>query len=147
MRLIGHHETAADIGNYEPQMEAAFDLYESLGVRQVKTGYVADAGDIRRIDEHGIEKHEWHDGQFTVNHHIRVLQEAAKAQDQHQHARAGEGHGPAPHIPELAREGRRARPGIQRLGLAGEPAGARGDPAVHENARPGRWTSRPASST
>ena len=78
VRLIGHHETAADVGNYEPQMEAAFDLYESLGVRQVKTGYVADAGDIRRIDEHGIEKHEWHDGQFTVNHHIRVLQEAAK---------------------------------------------------------------------
>ena len=78
VRLIGHHETAADLGNYEPQMEAAFDLYESLGVRQVKTGYVADAGDIRRIDEHGIEKHEWHDGQFTVDHHIRVLQEAAK---------------------------------------------------------------------
>jgi alpha-glucosidase len=78
VRLIGHHETAADVGNYEPQMEAAFDLYESLGVRQVKTGYVADAGDIRRIDENGIEKHEWHDGQFTVNHHLRVLQEAAK---------------------------------------------------------------------
>jgi alpha-glucosidase len=78
VRLVGHHETAADVGNYEPQMEAAFDLYESLGVRQVKTGYVADAGDIRRIDEHGIEKHEWHDGQFTVNHHIRVLQAAAK---------------------------------------------------------------------
>jgi len=78
VRLIGHHETSADIGNYEPQMEAAFDLYESAGVRQVKTGYVADAGDIRRVDEHGVEKHEWHDGQFTVNHHIRVLQQAAK---------------------------------------------------------------------
>ena len=78
VRLVGHHETAADLGNYEPQMEAAFDLYESLGVRQVKTGYVADAGDIRRIDEHGIEKHEWHDGQYTVDHHIRVLQQAAK---------------------------------------------------------------------
>jgi alpha-glucosidase len=77
-RLVGHHETAADLGNYEPQMAAAFDLYESLGVRQVKTGYVADAGDIRRIDENGVELHEWHDGQFTVNHHIRLLQEAAK---------------------------------------------------------------------
>jgi len=77
-RLVGHHETAADLGNYEPQMAAAFDLYESLGVRQVKTGYVADAGDIRRIDENGVELHEWHDGQFTVNHHIRLLREAAK---------------------------------------------------------------------
>jgi len=78
VRLIGHHETAANLGNYEPQMKAAFDLYESVGVRQVKTGYVADAGDIRRLDENGIEIHEWHDGQYTVAHHIRVLQEAAR---------------------------------------------------------------------
>lgn len=78
VRLIGHHETAADLGNYEPQMAAAFDLYESVGVRQVKTGYVADAGDIRRIDANGVELHEWHDGQYTVNHHERLLREAAK---------------------------------------------------------------------
>jgi len=78
VRLIGHHETAADLGNYEPQMAAAFDLYESVGVRQIKTGYVADAGDVRRIDEHGVEVHEWHDGQFAVNHHLRLLQEAAR---------------------------------------------------------------------
>jgi alpha-glucosidase len=78
VRLVGHHETAANLGVYEPQMGAAFDLYESVGVRQVKTGYVADAGDIRRIDEHGFEIHEWHDGQFTVNHHERLLREAAK---------------------------------------------------------------------
>ncbi len=78
VRLVGHHETAADLGNYEPQMGAAFDLYESVGVRQIKTGYVADAGDIRRIDENGVEQHEWHDGQFTVGHHIRLLREAAR---------------------------------------------------------------------
>jgi len=78
VRLVGHHETAADLGNYEPQMAAAFDLYESVGVRQVKTGYVADAGDIRRIDANGVELHEWHDGQYTVEHHLRVLREAAK---------------------------------------------------------------------
>jgi alpha-glucosidase len=78
VRLIGHHETAANVGVYEPQMRDAFALYESLGVRQVKTGYVADAGDVRRIDERGIEQHEWHDGQFQVGHHLRVLQEAAK---------------------------------------------------------------------
>ena len=78
VRLVGHHETSADVGNYEPQMPAAFALYESMGVRQVKTGYVADAGDVRRIDENGVELHEWHDGQFQVDHHLRVLREAAK---------------------------------------------------------------------
>jgi alpha-glucosidase len=78
VRLIGHHETAGDLGNYEPQMRDAFDLYEKVGVRQVKTGYVADAGDIRRVTEGGVEVHEWHDGQFTVNHHERLLVEAAK---------------------------------------------------------------------
>ncbi len=78
VRLIGHHETAGDLGNYEPQMAAAFDLYERVGVRQVKTGYVADAGDIRRIAANGVEVHEWHDGQYTVNHHERLLREAAQ---------------------------------------------------------------------
>jgi alpha-glucosidase len=78
VRLVGHHETSADVGNYEPQMPAAFALYESVGVRQVKTGYVADAGDVRRIDENGVEVHEWHDGQFQVGHHLRVLREAAR---------------------------------------------------------------------
>ena len=78
VRLIGHHETSANVGNYERQMDAAFDLYESLGVRQVKTGYVADAGDIRRYDESGVVINEWHDGQFTVGHHQRVLEAAAK---------------------------------------------------------------------
>lgn len=77
-RLVGHHETSADVGNYEAQMEAAFDLYESLGVRQVKTGYVGDAGDIRRPDANGVVLNEWHDGQFMVGHHIRVLKAAAK---------------------------------------------------------------------
>ena len=78
VRLIGHHETAGNIAVYEPQMREAFALYAKHGVRQVKTGYVADAGDVRRIDERGVEQHEWHDGQFQVGHHLRVLQEAAR---------------------------------------------------------------------
>jgi alpha-glucosidase len=77
VRLVGHHETSGHIGNYERQMEDAFDLYQSAGVRQVKTGYVADGGGLVRIDG-GIEKHEWHDGQFAVRHFVRVLEEAAK---------------------------------------------------------------------
>jgi alpha-glucosidase len=78
VRIIGHHETSANVANYEAQMGDAFDLYEKVGVRQVKTGYVADAGDVVRFDENGIRKYEWHDSQFQVGHHLRVVQEAAK---------------------------------------------------------------------
>jgi alpha-glucosidase len=59
-------------------MEAAFDLYERMGVRQVKTGYVADGGKIDRELEDGTPVKEWHDGQFMANHHLRVLEAAAK---------------------------------------------------------------------
>lgn len=78
VRLIGHHETSANIANYESQMEAAFDLYQAVGVRQVKTGYVADAGDAVRVDDKGIRRYEYHDSQFMVGHHLRVVQAAAK---------------------------------------------------------------------
>lgn len=78
VRLIGHHETSGNITNYENQLEDAFDLYEQLGVRGVKTGYVADAGDIKRVDENGVVQYEWHDSQIMANHHLKVVKEAAK---------------------------------------------------------------------
>lgn len=78
VRLIGHHETSGNVANYEEQMEAAFDLYAANGVREVKTGYVADAGDIVRYDEDGVLQYEWHDSQFMVEHHLRVLRAAAE---------------------------------------------------------------------
>ena len=78
VRLIGHHETSGHISNYEKQLADAFDLYAKNGVRAVKTGYVADAGQIERYDENGIRRYEWHDGQFMVDHHLRVVREAAK---------------------------------------------------------------------
>ncbi len=80
VRLIGHHETSANITNYESQMEAAFDLMQSAGVRAVKTGYVADAGDVVRVDDDGLRRYEWHDSQFMVGHHLRVVEAAAKRQ-------------------------------------------------------------------
>lgn len=76
--LIGHHETYGDVSGYEDQLEAAMDLYASVGVPQIKTGYVADAGKLRRRGENGEIVHEWHDGQYAVTHHLHVLQEAAK---------------------------------------------------------------------
>jgi alpha-glucosidase len=59
VRLIGHHETGGDVLNYERQVEAAFQLYQSLGVDTVKTGYVG-----ARVDGK-----EWHHGQRMVEHY------------------------------------------------------------------------------
>ena len=78
VRLIGHHETSGNVSNYEKQMGEAFDLYETHRVRQVKTGYVADAGDIKRIDEHGVARYEWHEGQYMVGQYLKSVTEAAK---------------------------------------------------------------------
>ncbi|QYK10936.1 glycoside hydrolase family 97 protein [Shewanella mangrovisoli] len=78
VRLIGHHETAGSVTHYRNQMDDAFALYEKHGVTQVKTGYVADGGQIKRIDENGITRHEWHDGQFMVGEYLQSVTEAAK---------------------------------------------------------------------
>ncbi|GAB4138486.1 MAG: glycoside hydrolase family 97 protein [Sphingomonadales bacterium] len=80
VRIIGHHETGGAVTHYEKQMADAFKLYEENGVRVVKTGYVANAGGIQRIDDKGIERREWHDGQYMANHHLKVVKEAAKHQ-------------------------------------------------------------------
>ena len=78
VRLIGHHETSGNVTNYRNQMSDAFALYQKHGVRQVKTGYVADAGLIKRVDEQGIVRREWHDGQFMANEYLHNIKEAAK---------------------------------------------------------------------
>jgi len=80
VRLIGHHETSGNVTNYRNQMTDAFALYQKHGVRQVKTGYVADGGNIKRIDENGIVRYEWHDGQFMVNEYLHNIKEAANYQ-------------------------------------------------------------------
>lgn len=78
VRLIGHNETSGHISNYESQMAAAYDLYASLGIRQVKTGYVADGGGLQWVDDKGITHYEWHDSQLGVNHYLKSVTEAAK---------------------------------------------------------------------
>lgn len=81
VRLIGHHETAAGIENYEAQMGDAFALYHSLGVKAVKTGYVAWGQGIKLRDDRGyIESVEWHHGQYMVEHYRRVVETAAQHQ-------------------------------------------------------------------
>lgn len=75
-RLIGHHETSGNISNYEDQLEAALDLYQANGVGVIKSGYVADDGNIKRIDENGVPRYEYHDSQHQVDHHLKVVKRA-----------------------------------------------------------------------
>ncbi|MEQ7872988.1 glycoside hydrolase family 97 protein [Sphingomonas sp. ASV193] len=78
VHIIGHHETAGNIGNYEAQLGAGLDYYRGLGVDAVKTGYVADAGGIQAREGDGQVHFEWHEGQVMVNHDLKVVTEAAK---------------------------------------------------------------------
>ncbi len=66
--IIGHHETAFGIDNYERQLEDAFELYSRLGVKAVKTGYV----------DNNVHRHELHHGQYMVRHFRRVVESAAR---------------------------------------------------------------------
>jgi alpha-glucosidase len=68
LTLIGHHETAARIGPYEAQLDSAMALYQRVGVRAVKTGYVGDL----------TEQGHMHQGQYMVRHHRRVIETAAR---------------------------------------------------------------------
>lgn len=77
--LIGHHETGGNVAVYEAQLEDAMRLYARLGVKAVKTGYVADMGGIIAPgDTPGSTRMEYHDGQRQVQHHLKVLETAAR---------------------------------------------------------------------
>ena len=66
--LIGHNETSMGVENYERQLEDAFALYERLGIRAIKTGYVGD----KTAAGHA------HHGQYMVRHWRKVLETAAR---------------------------------------------------------------------
>jgi len=80
VQLIGHHETGADVINYERQLDDAFRFYQKLGIHMVKTGYVGHGRNIRRLDQNGQVQREWHHGQFMVRHYRKVIETAAKYQ-------------------------------------------------------------------
>ncbi|MFC6728714.1 glycoside hydrolase family 97 catalytic domain-containing protein [Natronoarchaeum mannanilyticum] len=69
-QMTMHNETAGDFLNYESQLDEAFSLYDDLGIRTIKNGYVADAGDLAG-DGHN------HHNQVLVNHHTLVAETAA----------------------------------------------------------------------
>ena len=68
VKIIMHHETTSSVADYERQMEDAFRFMAENGYDAVKTGYV---GPI-------IPRSEHHDGQWMVNHYLRVVETAAR---------------------------------------------------------------------
>lgn len=67
VKIIMHNETSAAVTDYERQMDTAYRFMNKYGYTSVKTGYV---GKI-------IPRGEHHDGQWMVNHYIRVAQKTA----------------------------------------------------------------------
>ena len=67
VKLIMHHETSASVTNYERQMDTAYRFMKKFGYDAVKTGYVG----------HIIPRGEHHDGQWMVNHYLRVAKKTA----------------------------------------------------------------------
>jgi glucan 1,4-alpha-glucosidase len=67
VKIIMHHETSASVTNYERQMDTAYRFMKNHGMNAVKTGYV---GFI-------IPRGEHHDGQWMVNHYVRVAEKTA----------------------------------------------------------------------
>ncbi|MEI9955887.1 MAG: glycoside hydrolase family 97 catalytic domain-containing protein, partial [Ferruginibacter sp.] len=65
--LIMHNETSGSATDYERQLDTAYRFMNLYGYTSVKTGYV---GKI-------IPRGEHHDGQWMVEHYIRVAQKAA----------------------------------------------------------------------
>lgn len=67
VRLIMHHETAANAADYERQLDTAFRFMRDHGYDAVKTGYV---GKI-------IPRSETHSTQWMVDHYLHVAERAA----------------------------------------------------------------------
>jgi len=67
VKMIMHNETSGSATNYERQMDTAFRFMNLFGYTAVKTGYV---GKI-------IPRGEHHDGQWMINHYVRVAKKAA----------------------------------------------------------------------
>lgn len=67
VKIIMHHETSSSVTNYERQMDTAYRFMKENGYDAVKTGYV---GKI-------IPRGEYHDGQWMINHYVRVAKKTA----------------------------------------------------------------------
>jgi len=68
VKVMMHHETSSSVTNYERRMDEAYRFMKTHGYDAVKTGYV---GKI-------IPRGEHHDGQWMVNHYVRVAEKTAQ---------------------------------------------------------------------
>lgn len=66
--IIGHHETCGNISRYEWELPEAYDYYRHLGVRYVKTGYVAPR----------LNTGDFHSSQVGVRHYQKTVEMAAE---------------------------------------------------------------------
>jgi hypothetical protein len=66
--MIMHHETSGSATDYERQMDTAYRFMNKYGYTSLKTGYV---GKI-------IPRGEHHDGQWMIDHYVRVAQKTAE---------------------------------------------------------------------
>ncbi|MDR0979905.1 MAG: glycoside hydrolase family 97 protein [Candidatus Nomurabacteria bacterium] len=67
VKLMLHHETSADVANYERQLDAAYAFLRDKGVHYLKTGYVGSR----------INHLEFHHSQIGVRHYQRTVELAA----------------------------------------------------------------------
>ena len=70
VKWLAHNETGGNASNYDRQIEAAYSLYQRLGVPGVKTGYAGDT----TVD--GV-RHNHYD-QVMVNHYRDTIRRAAR---------------------------------------------------------------------
>lgn len=70
VQMIMHNETSGSATNYERRLDSAYRFMNQFGYPAVKTGYV---GKI-------IPRGEHHDGQWMVDHYLRVAEKAAQHQ-------------------------------------------------------------------
>ena len=68
VRFIGHTETWGNASLLESQMEQAFNWFERLGIRAVKTGYVGPYFDGKELAK----------SQYGIRHYRKVIECAAK---------------------------------------------------------------------
>jgi hypothetical protein len=68
VQMIMHNETSGSATNYERHLDTAYQFMNRYGYPAVKTGYVG------RV----IPRGEHHDGQWMVQHYVRVAEMAAK---------------------------------------------------------------------
>lgn len=68
IKLMMHHETSGSLRNYERHLDAAYSLMNKYGYDAVKSGYVGNM----------VPRGEYHYGQWTNNHYLYCVKEAAK---------------------------------------------------------------------